>query len=74
MRLSTSTGDFCRSVDSLAEEVRAFKDSFFSYINLQNTADYFLSDSDNEWRRRVDTWGEAAGYAGVTYVFLMLRA
>lgn len=70
MKLSTSTGDFGKYVDSLDQEIRHFKGSPFRYINLeQNTADYFLCADDAPWRREVDKWGEAAAYAGVSFVF-----
>ena len=72
MKLSTSTGDFSFYVDSIADKVRNFKGSKFKYINLEQTGkpatlDFFFCESDDEWKKKADEWGEAAAYAGITY-------
>ncbi|MBQ8510245.1 MAG: sugar phosphate isomerase/epimerase [Clostridia bacterium] len=70
MKLSTSTGDFSFYVDTIAEKVRCFKGSEFKNINLEQTGTVpeFMEESDDGWKRLAHEWGEAAAYAGVTYV------
>ena len=67
MLLATSTGDFTGYVPNIEEEIRCFKDSKFRHINLEQVSDSFLRDGE-QWRAEVDAWGEAAAYAGVTFV------
>lgn len=70
MKLATSTGDFSWYVNTVAEKVRAFKDSKFKYINLEQTGNIpeFFSDNDADWQRLANDFGEAAAYAGIEYV------
>lgn len=70
MRLVTSTGDFAYYVNTVAEEVRSFKNSNFKYINLEQleSAVELFSENDDDWKRFADELGEAAIYAGVKYV------
>ena len=70
MKLATSTGDFSWYVDSVAEKVKCFKDSKFKNINLEQTGTIpeFYDASDDGWKRIADEWGDAAAYAGITYV------
>jgi len=68
VKLSTSTGDLLKYASSLGGAVRLFKDTPFRYINLeQDTADYFLCQSDAPWQRELEDWVRAAEEAGVTY-------
>jgi sugar phosphate isomerase/epimerase len=67
MKLGTSTGDFTGYVDSIEEEIKNFRNSKFRYINLEQVDKSFEQDGD-EWRRKVDAWGEAAAYAGVSFL------
>lgn len=67
MKLVTSTGDFTGYVTSIEEEIRSFQGSKFKYINLEQVDDAFLLDGD-QWRAKVDAWGEAAACAGVTFL------
>ena len=67
MKLVTSTGDFTGYVHSIAEEIKSFRDSKFRYINLEQVDDSFLMDDEKLWRSRVDDWGEAAAWAGITF-------
>ena len=70
MKLSTSTGDLLKYAPSLADAVRLFKDTPFRYINLeQDTADYFLCQSDAPWQHELERWAQAAEDSGLTYVF-----
>ena len=66
MKLVTSTGDFTGYVGSIEEEIRSFKDSKFKYINLEQVDKSFEEDGE-QWRRKVDAWGEAAAYAGISF-------
>ena len=70
MKLVTSTGDFSWYVDSVTEKIKAFKDTKFKYINLEQTGSIpaFFSENDDDWRRLADDWGNAAAYAGVEFV------
>lgn len=67
MLLATSTGDFTGYVPTIEEEIKCFRDSKFRHINLEQVSDSFLRDGE-QWRTEVDDWGEAAAYAGVTFV------
>lgn len=70
MKLSTSTGDLLKYASSLGDAVRLFKDTPFRYINLeQDTADYFLCQSDAPWQQQLEDWARAEEEAGVDYVF-----
>ena len=70
MKISTSTGDFSHYVPTVPEKVRLFRGGKFRYINVEQTGAIpeLMSDNDNDWRRFADDLGEAAAYAGVTYV------
>ena len=67
MKLVSSTGDFTGYVNSIEEEIKSFQGSKFKYINLEQVDDAFLQNGE-EWKRKVDAWGEAAAYAGVEFV------
>ena len=67
MKLVSSTGDFTWYVDSIEQEIREFHDSKFRYVNLEQVDASFEQDGD-EWRRKVDAWGQAAADAGVTFL------
>ena len=70
MKISTSTGDFSLYCETGAQKVRCFRGGRFRYINLEQTGyvPELMSENDNDWRRFADDLGEAAAYAGVTYV------
>ena len=67
MKLVSSTGDFTHYVDSIEQEIREFQDSKFRYVNLEQVDASFEQDGE-EWRRKVDAWGQAAADAGVTFL------
>ena len=70
MKLTTSTGDFGRYIDYIPDRVKAFKDTKFKYINLEQTgpALEYLCDSDDEYKKLTEKFAEAAEFAGVKYV------
>jgi hypothetical protein len=70
MKLATSTGDFSWYTNSVSEEIRSFKDSKFRYINLEQPGSLpaYFAESDDDWKRLADEWGNAAADAGVTFV------
>ncbi len=68
MKLSTSTGDFGGYVGPIAQKIREFKGGQFKYINLEQGGDCFLSDNDDDYKKKIEEWGEAAAYAGVKFV------
>ncbi len=70
MKISTSTGDFSGYVKTIAEKVKLFKDTKFKYINLEQTGSEVKEAvaNDKELKRKIDDWGEAAVFAGITYV------
>lgn len=70
MKLATSTGDFSWYVDTITEKIKAFKGSRFKCINLEQGGNVpeFFSENDEDWKRLADEWGNAAAYAGVSFV------
>jgi len=70
MKLSSSTGDFNYYVESIPEMVRAFKDTKFRCINLEQTGSTpeLVSARDDDWKRFADACGEAAAEANLSFV------
>ena len=68
MKLSTSTGDFGGYVGPIAQKIREFKGGQFKYINLEQGGDAFICESDDEYKKKIEEWGEAAEDAGVKFV------
>ena len=70
MKLATSTGDFNFYEESIAEQVKCFKDSRFRYINLEQCGplpEYF-AESDKAYKQTAEAFLKAAEFAGVKYV------
>ena len=69
MKLATSTGDYKRYCESIAEAIGCFRSSKFKYINLEQTGilPAFFSECEDDWKQLADSWGEAAAQAGITY-------
>ncbi|MBO5908072.1 MAG: sugar phosphate isomerase/epimerase [Clostridia bacterium] len=65
MKLATSSGDYLRYVPTIVGAVREFSGSKFKYINLE-LGNTFPADEE-AFSQMVDTYREAAEYAGVKY-------
>ena len=65
MKLATSSGDFVRYSNSIAQAVKAFQNTKFKYINLE--LDYYYEEWNLTWQEAVDVYVEAAEQAGVIY-------
>ena len=70
MRLATSTGDFSCYFSSVADKVKALKDTKFKYINLELTGQVpaLFAEGDDAWRAWAEELAEARDMAGVKYV------
>ncbi len=70
MKLATSVGDFTGYLSTTVEKIKAYKNTKFKYLNLEQTRvtpEYF-SHCDDDLKRLADELAAAAEYAGVEYV------
>lgn len=70
MKLATSTGDFFRYENSVADVIKCFKDTKFKCINLEQPGFHteFFSENEEDWKKLADEWRKSAEFAGVEFV------
>ena len=68
MKLVSSTGDFKFYVDSISDAIKAFKDTSFKYINLEQTSMVQELFTNDGYKKLAEEWGNAASDIGVKFV------
>lgn len=69
MKLVSSTGDFSYYTPTDTDDIKAFKDTKFKYLNLEQSGkcSEFYEEND-AYKKLAEEWGNAAAYAGVEFV------